>query len=165
VKLPKTRVAAERAGSKEYFTGEPCKRGHIAARSTSKSDCVECVRLRDAQRRAEKGDELRAYRRAWGEENKGYQAEWRRKNPDYDKHRRRKLQEEEAGRPRSSRCECCGKPERGKALAYDHCHSSGQFRGWLCSTCNKGLGLLGDTAASVRRALEYLERHEKKGKT
>jgi hypothetical protein len=28
----------------------------------------------------------------------------------------------------------------------------------LCSACNKGLGLLGDDAESLRRALEYLER-------
>jgi hypothetical protein len=29
-----------------YFTGRPCKRGHIADRVTVNSDCVECVRER-----------------------------------------------------------------------------------------------------------------------
>lgn len=55
-------------------------------------------------------------------------------------------------------CECCSKKQK-RALALDHCHVTGKFRGWLCSNCNAALGLLGDNAIGVRSALVYLEKH------
>lgn len=42
--LPKTRAEAKAAGAKYYFTGEPCKHGHIAIRKT-KGACVECLKV------------------------------------------------------------------------------------------------------------------------
>jgi len=42
--LPKTREEAKRTGAKYYFTGQPCKHGHIAARKT-KGACVECLKV------------------------------------------------------------------------------------------------------------------------
>ena len=42
--LPKTRAEAKALGAKEYFTGQPCKQGHIAPRKT-KGACTECLRL------------------------------------------------------------------------------------------------------------------------
>lgn len=41
--LPASRKAAHRLGSKFYFTGKPCIRGHIAPRKT-KGVCVACDR-------------------------------------------------------------------------------------------------------------------------
>jgi hypothetical protein len=41
--LPKTREEAKKTGSKYYFTGLPCKHGHIAARKT-KGACLECLK-------------------------------------------------------------------------------------------------------------------------
>lgn len=41
--MPKTRAAAKAAGAAHYFTGEPCKHGHIAPRKT-KGACVECLK-------------------------------------------------------------------------------------------------------------------------
>lgn len=41
---PKTRKEAKATGAKYYFTGEPCKYGHIALRKT-KGACTECLRL------------------------------------------------------------------------------------------------------------------------
>lgn len=38
----------------------------------------------------------------------------------------------------------------------DHCHETGNVRGWLCSTCNFGLGKLGDNIDGILRALYYL---------
>jgi hypothetical protein len=40
----------------------------------------------------------------------------------------------------------------------DHDHGTGAFRGWLCTPCNAGIGLLGDNAEGVRRALQYLSK-------
>lgn len=40
---PTTREEAKRLGAKFYFTGHPCKRGHVALRKT-KGVCTECER-------------------------------------------------------------------------------------------------------------------------
>jgi hypothetical protein len=45
--LPRTRKEAQELGSKLYFTGKPCPKGHLAERQTSSTDCKECKRGRD----------------------------------------------------------------------------------------------------------------------
>lgn len=62
-------------------------------------------------------------------------------------------------RPKPTKCEACGRKEKGRRLHVDHAHRSRRFRGWLCSNCNTGLGLLGDNAAGLKRALRYLEKN------
>jgi len=42
--LPTTREEAKRLGVKHYFTGKPCKHGHIAIRAT-KGTCMVCRRI------------------------------------------------------------------------------------------------------------------------
>lgn len=39
------RQAAKAAGEKSYFTGKPCKNGHIARRSTASGCCLLCIRM------------------------------------------------------------------------------------------------------------------------
>ena len=29
-------------------------------------------------------------------------------------------------------------------IVFDHCHKRSVFRGWLCNTCNRSIGCLGD---------------------
>ena len=41
-----SRDEALQAGRKRYFTGLPCRRGHLAERYTSMGGCVECVNRR-----------------------------------------------------------------------------------------------------------------------
>lgn len=57
-------------------------------------------------------------------------------------------------------CAICGRPQGSDSfrLAVDHCHETGAVRGVLCRFCNLGIGLLGDSAAGVRRAAAYLAR-------
>lgn len=52
-------------------------------------------------------------------------------------------------------CEICGKVGR---LVWDHDHETGQFRGWLCNSCNMALGLLGDNKQSIERVIVYLSK-------
>ncbi len=67
--LPKTRAEAKAQGAKYYFTGEPCKHGHIAPRKT-KGACVECLKLE-----WERGNQTRAeYFRAYNESEAGQKA-------------------------------------------------------------------------------------------
>jgi hypothetical protein len=39
-----SRAEAKAKGLKRYFTGKPCKHGHVAERQVSNATCVECER-------------------------------------------------------------------------------------------------------------------------
>jgi len=132
-----TRKEALFSGLTTYFTGAPCKYGHIAKRRTACKACTECQRARaatsvyrDRKRRQRATLNARANRRRW------------------------------AGlpiptRPEPELCEiCCGADN--KALALDHDHRTGKFRGWLCGRCNSGIGMLGDSLTSIARVAKYL---------
>ncbi len=57
-------------------------------------------------------------------------------------------------------CALCRVPGRmGKydKLDVDHCHETGRVRGLLCITCNHALGVLGDSAERLERAVAYLK--------
>jgi hypothetical protein len=70
--LPKTRAEAKAQGAKYYFTGEPCKHGHISPRKT-KGTCLECLKLE-----WERGNETRAeYFKAYNQSEAGQKAKAR----------------------------------------------------------------------------------------
>ena len=58
------------------------------------------------------------------------------------------------------KCAICGIHEENvyKSLAIDHDHTTGLVRGYLCNSCNRGIGLLKDDPKVLRNAIEYLER-------
>jgi hypothetical protein len=58
--LPTTREEAKKTGNKYYFTGQPCKHGHIAARKT-KGTCVECLKVEWAKGNKTRVDYFREY--------------------------------------------------------------------------------------------------------
>ena len=62
--------------------------------------------------------------------------------------------------PEGTPCDCCSTPmlyTKGQSLmCFDHDPLTDTFRGWLCQKCNVGLGQLGDTKSSIKRALNYL---------
>jgi hypothetical protein len=47
-----TRQEAKKEGLSRYFTGEPCKHGHVAERYSGAGICVECDRARRVAARA-----------------------------------------------------------------------------------------------------------------
>lgn len=62
-------------------------------------------------------------------------------------------------------CAICKRKENGVPgkrrdwnWSVDHCHTTGKVRGLLCSSCNRGLGLLGDNVESIQKALDYLRK-------
>lgn len=49
--LPSCLMAAAEAGSIYYFTGKPCKNGHVAKRRTKGGACIICAKeMSDAHR-------------------------------------------------------------------------------------------------------------------
>lgn len=76
--LPKTRAEAQAVGATHYFTGVPCKHGHLAPRKT-KGSCVECLKAEWA-----KGNKTRAeYFKAYNKSEAGQKA----KRDYYDRNR------------------------------------------------------------------------------
>ena len=71
--LPKTRAEAKATGAKYYFTGDPCKHGHIAPRKT-KGSCVECLKIEWAQALETRADYYAEYNKseAGQKAKKGY---------------------------------------------------------------------------------------------
>jgi hypothetical protein len=66
---PKTRKEAKEQGAKYYYTGEPCKHGHVALRKT-KGACVECLKIE-----WQKGNETRVeYFKTYNESDAGKKA-------------------------------------------------------------------------------------------
>jgi hypothetical protein len=62
-----------------------------------------------------------------------------------------------AGRPCPLICEVCGGPDKQR-MNFDHCHTTGRFRGWLCRNCNVTLGLVSDDPNRLRALADYLDR-------
>jgi hypothetical protein len=75
--LPTTREEAKKTGSKYYFTGQPCKHGHIAARKT-KGACVECLKVEWTKGNETRADYFREYNKR--EDVKDRKNEWYQEN-------------------------------------------------------------------------------------
>lgn len=61
-------------------------------------------------------------------------------------------------------CAICGKQEVVKdekgiirSLAVDHCHTTMEVRGLLCTKCNQGIGSFLDNVELLKSAIEYLQ--------
>lgn len=96
--LPSSRKEAMAIGSKRYFTGKPCKHGHIAPRYTKGVKCVECQRIGKNKYREDNIERLREWDREYAKRNTTKRKEntlkWRKENPEKNltqKSRRRAL--------------------------------------------------------------------------
>ena len=90
-----------------------------------------------------------------------YQREWTKANPDKVRayHRRKQIgvtpeEYDEAVRTTPA-CPICG-GEWTKTPHADHDHETGKFRGVLCGSCNRGLGLFADDPERLVAAIAYL---------
>ena len=134
-----------------------CRQGHDTFQCGRYSDgkCCRCVRERN---------------RIWAKRNfekmRGFRRKWSRENPSKDKAAKRDSKRKRRGATNVPTepvtpypCDLCGKMT--KRLNCDHDHETGAFRGWLCYHCNIALGTLGDTAAGLLKALDYVRRANK----
>lgn len=177
------------AGLLRYFTGKPCKRGHIAERSVSNSRCIVCSLASSNAWKRDNPEKLRAQtkryydrttpekrrerkRKHWAEHSDQINSARRKKrarvrNIDPEKNRqkcaewRKRRAEKMAALAGRPRPEECEicGSDAVGVICFDHCHVSQQFRGWLCGRCNRVLGLVKDSPALLEQLRQYLNKH------
>jgi hypothetical protein len=74
------------------------------------------------------------------------------KTCEVERNREQRLRYRLAGPPPLA-CECC---RRAGKVHLDHSKETKLFRGWLCATCNTGVGQLGDSLFPLHDAVAYL---------
>ena len=125
-----------------YFTGEMCKRGHVAYRNTANGSCVICVALETKTRRATVVGHIRRT--------------LSKSKSDAKKHGGLSINPVTIHPyPGDNRCELCGQLPKERRLHADHCHHTGMFRGWLCYRCNSMLGNMAQVGPG--RITEYIQ--------
>lgn len=79
-KLPRSRQEAREQGAKFYFTGKPCKKGHLDKRTSSEGKCLLCgrerVRLYSAKWRAANREKARKRIRDHYHKHKNDRKDW-----------------------------------------------------------------------------------------
>lgn len=63
------RAQAKALGLARYFTGAPCKYGHVAERRTGDGSCVECSLIKNRRWQKENPERARAKSKKWRERN------------------------------------------------------------------------------------------------
>jgi len=76
------RQDAARLGLTKYFTGVPCKNGHVCERRVADAKCVECNRERAAAHRSKHPGEQIEYLREWRKKNKDHSKQYREANAE-----------------------------------------------------------------------------------
>jgi hypothetical protein len=142
-----SRSEAIKKNLNKYFTGNHCCRGHLAERYVSNSMCCIC--------KCE-------HSKNWLKTRKG--RKWRKTADKFNKLKcKYGISKEEWEEASKRPCEICNRDydfsikKGGKSMVVDHCHKSGKTRGFLCSNCNKGIGMLQDDTVVLQQAINYLE--------
>jgi hypothetical protein len=162
--LPPDRKTALAIGSTFFYTGVPCKRGHIAKRRADKNSCLECIRI--ATYRYKQTDIAKAVAAARVTELKST-GEWEKAVTSRTlKHYYgiTLVEYENLLVAQNGVCAICRQAEtstdpklnRPRRLAVDHCHTTGKIRGLLCLACNTAIGKLKDDPQLIERAAAYV---------
>ena len=61
-------------------------------------------------------------------------------------------------REQDNKCAICG--IQSDSLAVDHNHNTGKIRELLCNGCNSGLGHFRENTITLKKAIEYLNKHK-----
>lgn len=140
---------ARAAGDKFYFTGKPCKHGHVSKRYSIDSTCVDCSEIRG------KSNNRKMYDKKHYAKNS---SSWRDKqlmrtyNISLDQYNRMLAEQ-------NNKCVICNTmyDQSGKSMAVDHCHTTGAIRGLLCKNCNTALGSVKDDINILQNMITYLQ--------
>lgn len=118
------------------------------------------------------------YKKQWYQDNKervdASNRLWAQKNPERTKSIRRnhktlvlygitESQYLERLDWQEGKCEICeNKLDVGRNCHLDHNHATGKIRGFLCHSCNTGIGKLKDSVELLEKAITYLRKHDGK---
>jgi len=126
-------------------------------------------------------EEIRAYMRIWREKNRELLREYGKnykathpvdKVKQYKYWRKYRLKTygltmadyDALLRQQGARCAICGRNsgnhKKTTAFQVDHDHATGQNRGLLCTSCNRGIGWFADSIPNLRMAIAYLEQYQ-----
>lgn len=137
-------IEEKNIGLTRYFSGKPCRHGHITQRMVSSHSCCECLRIRRPR-----------YDRSYNPSRaKLYDSTSQKRTPSYRKLKRHQLLEIVAGRPKPNICEVC---QKAASIVFDHCHLTDKFRGWICISCNIALGMVKNSPSVLRSLADYLD--------
>lgn len=147
----------------EFYTDPSKKDGHSY-------NCKECrkAQMRERSQRPDKAAEARERSRAWYEANKERAREYAKTQYTPENNLARALKRYGMTpyeyslllEAQEGKCAICGVAhgnKNGERLVIDHCHDTGAVRGLLCHSCNRGLGMLRDSAVLLQAALNYLK--------
>jgi hypothetical protein len=85
-----SRQQAQQQGLRHYYTGIPCRNGHVAVRGVAKWNCLQCDRKAKAAERLRDPERVRANERRTAAKHRSQKAElasrWRKRNPDRVRH-------------------------------------------------------------------------------
>lgn len=151
------------------------------------SDCHKCATKPHCKNMCRSCYErnLRENNPEYAKRQRANSREWRKKNPDRVKALQDKRLKDPKCRKRDARtkklnalkrvgltkdsatlllqeqgnsCAICKRDFSECTRHLDHCHETGKARGYLCSRCNNGLGMLGDNLEGLQTALRYLDK-------
>lgn len=142
IDLPKSRAEAKSSGATQYFTGNPCKNGHVASRQTVNGTCTACAysfykrwarenvqesRHRNTKRmRNWRADNSEKSRDTNAKHNNAYVIDWRKKNKtkvrSYASNYRARANSA-AGSFTSVDIDSIFKQQNGKCAYYRHCRT------------------------------------------
>lgn len=156
-----SRGEARTAGVPRYFTGRPCKNGHVSERYVDKALCVECNNAASQRYRDAHPGIASANVRRWMDRHPAaakvlYAVAGRRWRYGLTPERFAAMLDAQ-----QHQCALCRTPFspdfKNTRPHVDHCHSTNVIRGLLCHRCNAGIGHFRDDPELLVRAAAYLK--------
>lgn len=164
------------ANEKYYFTGVPCRNGHVRIRRVSDGHCLDCDKAYQKRKRKNRPDDVSRMRADYYKKNRQRILEQNKKSyskPECKSVRRNTELKKKYGITseeyllmldiQGNVCAICRGPQMNKRTDYfdvDHCHKTGKVRGLLCTNCNQGIGKFQDNKELMLHAYNYLEDSE-----
>lgn len=146
-------------GLDQYYTGKPCKHGHLANRYVSNNECVECRRLKNTDRAVRKKytDRINAKRRHQWANDPEYRARVQEKNRKWYNDNKDKINKarrerwandpewrEERLAPRRGRCQKASNLKHLYGLSVEEYNEMKENQNHRCAICQKKTDLCVD---------------------
>ena len=153
--LPKSRTEALMEGKPFYFTGEPCKNGHIAERRAGNYECMACLPER------QKTPQRKAYLKNRASTPHGKKLNWISRIKT--RYGITALQFNVMRLTQKLACGICKETFKvGQKICVDHDHSTGKVRALLCDPCNQMIERAREKPEVLRAGANYIEKHSTK---